>query len=260
MIIKILSCFRKDTSTLLTFCAIVLLLASPLVLSNLLLQPVQAQTTLSFRTPTPAMGYDRPTGQEVALTFDAHGTTSTSDPTRADITNGTIQLQARYTYNGKIISGVIDNRTGVGFISFDATINNTDYSVQSFCSTSQSNDITVKTGGGQTETDFSGPIECSSSQGGDTTSHATQPSSPSSLTGSSQGMDRGSGSSSSNSTYSNSGSSSSNSKDGDRDGIPDSSDNCTHNSYHRCYKEGEASTTTTQQQPSSSNGIGNQTR
>jgi hypothetical protein len=235
MIIKILSYFRKDTSTLLAFSAIVLLLASPLVLSNLLLQPVQAQTTLSFRTPTPARGYDRPTGQEVALTFDAHGTTSSSDPQRADITNGTIQLQADQTYNGKINSGVIDNRTGVGFISFDATINNTDYSVQSFCSTSESNDITVKTGGGQTEVDFSGPVECSSSssssQGGDSTTQSSS-SSPGTTT---------------------------TTQDSDGDGIPDSTDRCASNSNPKCFKEGDTNTTQ-QEQPSSSNRTGNQTR
>ena len=92
--------------------------------------------------------------------------TSTSNPSRADITNGTIRLQADQTYTGKINYGIIDNSTGAGFISFDATINNIDYSVESFVVPSQSNDITVKTGGGQTEADFSGPVECSSSQGG----------------------------------------------------------------------------------------------
>jgi hypothetical protein len=237
----ILPYFRKETSTLLIFNAAIalLLLASPVLLSNNLLQPVQAQTTLSFRTPTPAEGYDRPTGQDVALTFDAHGTTSTSDPTRANITNGTIQLQADPRNNGKIYPGkinygVIDNPPGAGFISFDATINNTDYSVESICSTSESNEITVKTGGSQTETVFHGPIECNSSQGGDTT---TQQSS-SSMTGSSQDRD----------------------SDGDGDGIPDSSDNCPHNSHHRCFKEGDTSTTTTHQQQSSSSTSGNQTR
>jgi hypothetical protein len=226
---------RKEVPTLLALsAAIALLLSSPLLLVNLLVQPAQAQTTLSFRTPTPAEGYDRPTGQEVALTFDGHGTTSTSNPSRADITNGTIQLQADQTYTGKINYGFIDNRTGRGLISFDATINNIDYSVESFCSTSQSNDITVKTCGGQTETDFSGPVECSSSQGGgvDTT----------------QSMTAGS------------------SQDGDSDGIPDSSDRCPNNSHHRCFKEGDnnnntTTTSTNQQQPSSSsNGTGNQTR
>jgi hypothetical protein len=239
MIIKFLSYFRKDTSTLLALSAIALLLASPLVLSNLPLQPVQAQTTLSFRTPTPAMGYDRPTGQEVALTFDAHGTTSSSDPQRADITNGTIQLQADPNNNGKIYPGkinfgFIDNRTGVGFIRFDATVNNTDHSVQSECSTSENNDITVESEDGQSAWDFLGPIECSSSQGGggDTTTQSSS-SSSSPMTGTTT-----------------------QSRDGDGDGIPDSSDRCANNSNPTCFKEGD---TTTQQQSSPSL-PGNQTR
>ena len=48
---------RKEVPTLLALsAAIALLLASPLLLSNLLLQPVQAQTPLSFRTTEPAEG------------------------------------------------------------------------------------------------------------------------------------------------------------------------------------------------------------
>jgi hypothetical protein len=70
---------------------------------------------------------------------------------RPNISNGTIQLQADpdsngQIYTGKINYGFIENRTGRGFISFDATINNTDYSVESFCSTSQFNDIFVNLG------------------------------------------------------------------------------------------------------------------
>jgi hypothetical protein len=46
---------------------------SPLVpLSNLLLQPAQAQTSMSFRTVGPADGHDPASQHEVALTFDAH--------------------------------------------------------------------------------------------------------------------------------------------------------------------------------------------
>ncbi|MFL6480700.1 MAG: thrombospondin type 3 repeat-containing protein [Nitrososphaera sp.] len=221
---NILPYFRKDTSGILIFSAAIalMLLASPVQLlpfSNpLLLQPVQAQTTLSFKTPTPVDGYDPPTGQEVALTFAAQGTTSTSEPLRADITNGTIQLQADPSNNGKIYpgkinNGFIDKRTGAGFINFDATINNTDYTVQSFCSTSENNDITVKTGGGQTETDFYGPIECSSSQGGGDTT--TQSSSSSSVTGTTTTQDK------------------------DGDGILDANDNCPNLPNTRCYKEGD---------------------
>jgi hypothetical protein len=52
------------------------LLSSPLVFFNLL-QPVQAQTAMSFRTPTPASGTmsESPIeGEEAMITFDAQGT------------------------------------------------------------------------------------------------------------------------------------------------------------------------------------------
>jgi hypothetical protein len=219
---------KKISSTLLAFSAIALLLlvSSPMLFFNfLLLQPVQAQTTLSFKTPTPARGYDRPTGQEVALTFDAQGTTSTSEPLRADINNGTIQLQADPRNNGKIYpgkinSGIIDNRTGAGFISFDATVNNTDHSVQSQCSTSENNDITVTSEDRQSEWDFLGPIECSSSQGGGGGDTTTQSSSSSSTTGTTTQDDGGDG-------------------DKDGDGILDANDNCPNLPHTRCYKEGD---------------------
>jgi hypothetical protein len=72
---------RKNISTLLALSAIaLLLLSSPLVLFNLV--PVQAQTNLIFRTPTPASGMS-PTGEEFSLTFDAQGTPSSIDPQTA---------------------------------------------------------------------------------------------------------------------------------------------------------------------------------
>jgi hypothetical protein len=228
---------RKKTSTLLALSAIALLLSSPLLLVNLLLQPAQAQTTLSFRTVGQASGRDPNSGQQVGLTFDAHGTSNTSDPTRVDITSGTIQQQIDPSSNGTISSGKInygtfDNRTGREFITFDATIDNRDYSVQSFCSTSEGNEIQLTQG--EVEADLYGPVECSSSSqggGGNTAS-------PSQTTGTTTAQDS------------------------DGDGIPDSSDRCDHNSHHRCFKEEDASTTTTStdQQPSSSSSSGNQTR
>jgi Thrombospondin type 3 repeat len=189
---------RKDTSsTLLAFSAIaLLLLASPLLLSNVLVQPAQAQTTLSFRTPTPA------NGDSGTLTFDAQGTTSTSDPSSVDITNGTIQWQTDQTYTGEIYSGSFNNNTRGGAISFNAKINNLDSSVSSPCRTVDSNSITLTYQNGRYE--FNGPVECSSSQGGGNTAS-------SSMTGTAQ--------------------------DSDGDGIPDSSDNCSHNSNPRCFKE-----------------------
>ncbi len=153
MSVKIPYVRKKISSTLLALsAAIALLLSSTLLLSNLLLQPVQAQTTpLTFRTVGPADGTDPASRQEVALTFDAHGTTSSSDPQRVDITNGTIQLQADPTNNGKVYTGEINggrftNTTSGGVIDFTATIDNLRYSIFSECSTSESNDIQLSTG------------------------------------------------------------------------------------------------------------------
>ncbi|MFL6481355.1 MAG: hypothetical protein ACJ70R_00300, partial [Nitrososphaera sp.] len=67
----------KKISILLSFsAAILLLLASPRLLSNplLLLQPALAQTTITFRTPTPADGSLSNPYVDASLTFDAQGT------------------------------------------------------------------------------------------------------------------------------------------------------------------------------------------
>jgi hypothetical protein len=243
---------RKEVSTFLALSAAIalLLLSSPLPLSNFLLQPAQAQTTMTFKTLKPATYTDPDTGQEFTLTFDAQGTATASGPQAAKITNGTIHTpdfngDGSQTLTGSITSGAyITSRQPPG-IQFYATIQNVVYLVESACTTSDDNPISISATGSSNGFVFSGAVECSPSEGGgDTTA---QPSS-SSLTGSSQGTDRGS-------------SSSSNSTDSDRDGIPDSSDRrCTHNSHQRCFKE---DTTThqqqqQQQQPSSSNG--NQTK
>src|SRR5262245_32584015 len=88
---NILPFFRKDTlSTLLVLsAAIALLLTSSTLSFNVLLQPVQAQTTMTFKTLKPAISQDG----TLLLTFDAQGTTSSSTPSQVDITNGTIQWQ-----------------------------------------------------------------------------------------------------------------------------------------------------------------------
>jgi hypothetical protein len=257
--------FRKISISLASSTAILmLLLASPLVLSNFLLQPVQAQTAMSFRTPTPAEGTmsESPIeGEEATLTFDAQGTRLVT-PYKLD-TNGAYQITSKQ--DGKILaSGSLpavqgcclanDSSTGKPIHLLGEPVGG-GVLISTSCSTLATNHIDVLRLGPSAGdiAHFQGPVECSPSEGGgDTTA---QSSSPSSLTGSSQGTDRGS---SSNSTDS-----SSNSKDGDSDGIPDSSDKCPHNSHHRCFKEGNSTTTTTdQQQPSSSssNGNGNQTR
>lgn len=219
---------RNNISISLTLSAAIalLLLASPLVLSNpLLLQPAQAQTNLSFRTPIPANGTDSTQGN--ALTFDAQGETFISSE-RLEA-NGTYQITD--SSSGQVLSSgsisrvqgcCLSNPSNGDKITILAGPGNTQ--ILTSCSTSASNNIGV---GGD---NYFGPVECSSSssQGGNSTTQQSS-SSPGTTT-----------------------------QDSDGDGIPDSSDRCTHNSNPRCFKE---DTTTQQQQPSSSsNRTGNQTR
>ena len=250
---------REKTSISLAFSAAILLLMmiSPLLLFNVLLQPIQAQTpvsfqtttepaadggsNLSFRTTQPADGSLDCSRTEASLTFDGQGTAA-SDNQSARITSGTFQITSirdgqksasgsinggEYVYNsgGLAIIGRVDlaqNFTEPCILERGAQL-----AMSSECSTSNINDISIMfTENGADFGTFHGAVECSLG-GGET----------------------------------------SDSKDGDGDGIPDSSDNCPHNSHHRCFKEGDTSTTTTtttnstdqQQQSSSSNGNGNQT-
>jgi hypothetical protein len=278
MIIKILSYFRKDTSTLLALSAAIalLLLASPLVLSNFLLQPAQAQTksvsfrtttesaadgnssssisggdsdsNVSFRTPTAAHG-SLCTDDVAYVTFDVQGTAS-SGYQNLNVTGGTFQITS--SSGGQILySGTITSGHNGGRLTMEGPLHSVPsgtacatrdqgIAILTSCSTSNTNSIDViNEEAGIYIGDFSGPVECSS-QGGDTTTPEQQ--SSSSMTGSSQDRD----------------------SDGDGDGIPDSSDKCPHNSNHRCFKEGDTSNTTNQQpqssSSSSSNRTGNQTR
>ena len=230
---------RNKTPTLLALSVTaiaLLLLAGPLVLSNLL-QTVQAQTAMTFKTPTPA----EDPADEVTLTFDAQGTAS-SDSQSAKITNGTIQITSsssgQILYTSRSISGIFRNNTSGGSIIANGLMQQADttFDFTTSCSTAPNNPISVDiytADGGGGGFGLEGPVECSSSQvggGGDTTQSSMA----------------------------------ANSQDGDSDGdgIPDSSDRCTHNSNTRCFKEGTTSTTThEQQQPSSSStSTGNQTR
>jgi Thrombospondin type 3 repeat len=241
---SILPYFRKDTSTLLAFSAIALLLlaSSPLLFFNLLLlQPAQAQTTLSFKTPIPANGTG--VAQGGALTFDAQGDTfRSSDQLYATGTYTITDISTGANSSGSILrvqGCCLSNPSNGDKISMDTAGSGVSYLISTSCSTSANNDISlINTEGGGEELDFSGPVECSSSSsqgggGGNTTS--------SSMTGTTT------------------------QQDSDGDGIPDSSDNCPHNSHHRCFKEGDAirTTTTHDQQPSSSSSSssssGNQT-
>lgn len=235
---------RKNTpSTLLvlsTAMALVLL-TSPLVICDFLLQPVQAQTFMTFQTLGPARGRDPASGDDLALTFNVYGTTSSPNPQSVKITGGTVQLQDDpenngRIYNGTVIEGTYTNDSKEGpTIEFSTLLGNTGYSVSSACSTSDTNSISLSLE--DLTVQFGGEVECSTGGGGGNTA------SSSSMTGTSA-------------------------QDSDGDGIPDSSDRCAHNSNHRCFKEGDdtSNTTTTtpqqqhQQPSSSSSGTGNQTK
>src|ERR671920_2558618 len=201
---------RKKVSTLLTLSAAILmmLLSSPLLLppvSNPLLQPVQAQTTLSFRTPIPANGTSTEANVNASITFDAQGGTFVN-PYKLEA-NGTFQItdsrSGQILYSGYFTrvqanSGFTNvSNSGKQILVFgDLTKPKPQEGIQivisTSCSTSASNDIGIENPNAvQAIGDFSGPVECSSSQGGgDTTA---QPSS--SLTGTTQDGDRGSSSS-----------------------------------------------------------------
>ncbi len=227
---------RRKISTLSAFSgAILLLLAAtnPLLLSNLL-QPVQAQTTMSFRTTQPADGVVECSSTGATLTFDAQGTPSSSNPQRVDITGGTFQINDRgegghILYSGNINSGRFDNNTsGGGGLNLDAHVNHVPngtsacastgdiLTIVTPCSTSNGNSIYVGflgqgLGGFGT---FNGAVDCSSQRGGGDTTTTQQTSSSSSTTGTTTQDDR------------------------DGDGIPNANDNCPNLPHTRCFKEG----------------------
>ena len=223
---------RKKVSTLLTLSAAILmmLLSSPLLLpplSNPLLQPVQAQTTLSFRTPIPANGTaTEPNVPNVnaSISFDAQGGTFVN-PYKLEA-NGTFQItdssSGQILYSGYFTrvqanSGFTNvSNSGKQILVFGLLTKPQEgiqIVISTSCNTSASNDIGIENPNAvQAIGDFSGPVECSSSQGKDTT---TQQPSSSMAAGSSQHSNR----------------------DGDRDGISDSSDKCANNSNPRCFKE-----------------------
>jgi hypothetical protein len=242
--------------------AIVLLLASPLALFNIL-QPVQA-TTLppSIQTPNPVALGDNCNVANAQITFNAQGMDGPSPKGAFQITDSS---SGKILWSGDFYSATPGDDGSDEEVDLVYNVDNNSLVcgagsqlwVTTYCTQAPPNpNIILETDVGAMG-GVNGAVDCGTA--GDTT--AQQPSSSSSpMTGTTtQDGDRGS----SNRTDSNSGSSSdSNSRDGDSDGIPDSSDNCPHNSYHRCYKEGDTSSTTStrEQQPSSSSGSGNQTR
>jgi hypothetical protein len=234
-LVNIIPYLRNNISISLTLSAALsaaaialLLLASPLVLSNLLLlQPAQAQTNLSFRTPTLANG-SYSTDNTASITFDAQGETFISSE-RLEA-NGTYQITD--SSSGQVLSSgsisrvegcCLSNPSNGDKITIVAGPDGNTL-ISTSRSTSASNHISVLPPPGGDTGDFSGPVECSNQAGeGNTTSSMTGPATT---------------------------------QDSDGDGITDSSDSCTHNSNPRCFKQGD---TTTQQQ-SSTPIAGNQTR
>src|SRR5215210_9501949 len=192
---------RNNISTLLTLSAAsIALLSSPLVLSYFL-QPVQAQTTLNFRTTEPADGEDTCTRNTARLTFDAQGTPSSSLPQYVDITSGTFRITSNHDgqtlYSGNIIyGGRYVNTSGGGEFALNAQANDVTNNTSSCiskgeviristsCSTSDTNNIYVYTHNQNEFANFQGAVECSQ-RGGDTTTQSS-----SSMTGTTTQQDR----------------------------------------------------------------------
>jgi hypothetical protein len=161
-----ISYLRKEiSSTLLAFSAIQIILASSLLLSNPLLQPVQAQTTpMTFKTPIPASS-----GDSLTLTFDAQGSYSSSS-NQGTVTNGTFVFTITgKTRNGEIHSGIFNHQSFGPYLDMVGQVKGIDlfYNIVTSCSSSNSNHITVTIHGPRGERnsfDAYGPVECPPSQ------------------------------------------------------------------------------------------------
>jgi hypothetical protein len=246
---------KISTFIVLSAAILMLLLASPLVLSNFLLQPVQATAQYtSVQTPNSVVLGDTCNVANAELTFDAQG--SPSSGSSSTLTSGTFQVtdssSGQILWSGDLYQGSIgsdgDSNGGPEVdIVYSVDGNNlvcnagSQLWVTTYCTPGGNTNIALETDSGSMG-GVTGAVDCGF--GSDTTA---QPSSTST--------------SSSSSSSSSSATGTAQDSDSDGDGIPDSSDKCPHNSYHRCFEE-DTSTTTThdQQQPSSSSGSGNQTR
>ena len=216
--------------TLSAFSAAVLLLlaATSLIPLSNLLQPVQAQSSFSFRTTQPASGVVECSDTGAKLTFDAQGAPSSSNPQRVDITGGTFQISDRrdgqILYSGSVHSGRFSNSSvGGGGLTVNTEVNHVangtstcastgdSLAIVTSCSTSNGNVINIGFLGQGLNNfgTFYGAVDCSSQGGGDTTTQSS-----SSITGTTQ-------------------------QDRDGDGILDANDNCPNLPYTRCYKEGD---------------------
>jgi hypothetical protein len=213
--------YLRKISNFFALSAILMLLSSTLLLFNL--PTVQAQSTLSFRTTEPASGFVQCSSTSATLTFDAHGTPSSSNPQRVDITGGTFQISdssgRQILYSGNINNGRFSNSSsgGEGGLILYTDVNQVPNGTSACastrdsltidtwaCSTSNENPIDVGFLGQGADGfgTFKGAVDCSQG-GGDTQSMAAS------------------------------------SQDGDGDGILDSNDNCPNLPHTRCYKEGD---------------------
>jgi len=208
--------------------------SSPLPLSNLLLQPVQAQTTTQgVRTKAPVNGTLSCGGGanpiDAKLTFFAQGTSV--DDEWWTIHKGTFQLtnssDGQTLYNGTQPNQAggyitVDNN-GIWAIGASIGIDGSkflcgDNAITIYVKTScndESETISIHPGAGGSSigTFPNAVIECGVSGDGDTTAQPSSSSSSPPMTGTTT------------------------TQDGDRDGIPDSSDRCAHNSNTKCFKE-----------------------
>ena len=221
---------RKNISTLLVFsaAAVLMLLASPPVLSNFLLQPVQATSIgsssssspgdISFRTPTPAKGNIFGNPYDATLTFDVQGTNLVT-PQRLD-TKGTYLITSKEEgtlYNGSVVyvqgCCLTNNSMGESIHLFSTIPINNGIAILTSCSTSATNHVDVYNGENYIGA-FQGAVECSPQGGGNSTTHSSSSSSTAGTTTTAT-------------------------QDRDGDGILDANDNCPNLPNTRCYKEGD---------------------
>ena len=229
----------RKISNYLVLSAILVLLSTPLLLSNLL-QPVHAQSNFSFRTTGPADGHIECSNTAAKLTFDAQGSPSASNPQRVDITGGTFQISdssdRQILYSGNIQNGRFSNSSagGGGSLIIYTAVNHVPNGTSACASTSDT--LTIDTGcstnnensieigflgqGADGFGTFRGAVDCSSQIGGGGDSTTTQQSSSSS--------------SSSTATVT-----VTTTEDRDGDGILDANDNCPNLPHTSCYKEGD---------------------
>jgi hypothetical protein len=231
---------RNKIPTLLTISVAalaLLMLTSPLVLSHFLLQPVQATGKnipglTSIQTSNPVALGDFCNVANAELTFNAqsadNGATLSSGTFKVTNSSNSSQIWWSGGFDSASAGGAAQDEVDI-FYNVDKNGLNggelcgagTLLSVEAYCTQPPPNpNIIVSTNGGIVG-GVNGIVNCEFLS--DTTA---QPSSSSSVTGTTTTI----------------------TQDSDDDGIPDSSDRCTHNSNPRCFKEGDASTTTTAQQ------------